>query len=60
MTRVIDPLVYDFMVKSSKNLFNAAQDGDPILAEATLVNLKAVLDSYIHALHSERENDGTH
>jgi hypothetical protein len=55
MARVIDPLVYDFMVKSSKNLFNAAQDGDPLLAEATLVNLRTVLDSYIHALHSERE-----
>lgn len=53
MRKVIDPLVYDFLMKSSQNLFNAAQSGDVELAEATLVNLQSVIDSYIHALHSE-------
>lgn len=56
MPKVIDPLVYDFMMKSSKNLFNAAQSGDVDLAEATLLNLQSVIDSYIHALHSEETN----
>ncbi len=54
MRKVIDPLVYDFMMKASQNLYNAAQSGDVDLAEATLVNLNATIESYIHALHSER------
>jgi hypothetical protein len=54
MKKVIDPLVYDFMMKASQNLYNAAQAGDVDLAEATLVNLNATIESYIHALHSER------
>ena len=54
MRNVIDPLVYDFMMKASQNLYNAAQAGDVDLAEATLVNLNATIESYIHALHSER------
>lgn len=49
----LNPLVADYMVQASQNLFNAAQSGDPELAEATLVNLKSTLDSYIHALHSK-------
>lgn len=56
MPRVIDPTVYDFMMKASQNLFNAAQSGDVDFAEATLVNLQSVIDSYIHALHSEETN----
>jgi len=48
--RVINPLIADYMVHASKNLFNAAQSGDPELAEATLVNLRATLDSYILAI----------
>jgi hypothetical protein len=48
--RVINPLVADYMVKASKNLFNAVQSGDPELAEATMVNLRATLDSYIQAI----------
>ena len=51
--KVIPPLVYDYLVKSSKNLFNAAQSGDPELAEAVLVNFRATVDGYIHAIHSE-------
>lgn len=54
MRKVIDPLVYDFMMKASQNLYNAAQSGDVDLAEATMVNLSSTIDSYIHALHSER------
>jgi len=51
MNRVINPIVADYMVKASKNLFNAATSGDAELAEAVLVNLNATLDSYIHQLH---------
>jgi hypothetical protein len=54
MKPVINPLVYDFMMKASQNLYNAAQAGDVDLAEATLVNLQSTIDSYIHAIHSER------
>ena len=53
MRKVINPLVYDFMMKASQNLYNAAQAGDVDLAEATLVNLESTIGSYIHALHSE-------
>lgn len=56
MAKVIDPLVYDFMIKASKNMFNAAVSGDPELAEATMVNLRATLDSYIHAIHEGNWN----
>ena len=50
MNKVINPLVADYMVKVSKNMFNAAISGDPELAKATLVNLKATLDSYIQQI----------
>ena len=56
MARVIDPRVCDFLVHSSKNLFNASQSGDPELAEAVLVNLKSVIDSYIEALVEARQH----
>jgi len=51
INRVINPIVADYMVKASKNLFNAAISGDPELAKATLVNLEATLDSYIQQIH---------
>jgi hypothetical protein len=51
MNRVINPIVADYMVKTSKNLFNAATSGDPELAEAILVNLDTTLESYIQLLH---------
>lgn len=49
--RVINPLIADYMSQASRNLFNAVQSGDPELAEAVLVNLRATLDSYILAFH---------
>ena len=42
------------MINASKNLFNAAQSGDPELAEAVLVNLGATLDSYINAIREDK------
>lgn len=57
MYKVIDPKVCDFLVQASKNLFNASQSGDPDLVESVLVNLKAVTDSYIHALHEGKHNE---
>ena len=45
--RVINPLIADYMVQASKNLFNAAQSGDPELAEAVMVNLRSSLETYI-------------
>jgi hypothetical protein len=53
MKPVINPLVYDFMMKASQNLYNAAQSGDVDLAEATMVNVRSTIDSYIHAIHTE-------
>lgn len=50
MSRVIDPLIHDFMVNTAKKLFNAAQSGDPELAEAVLSSVSAVINSYILAL----------
>lgn len=47
---MLNPLVHDFMVQASRNLFNASQSGDRLLAQATLVNLRATIDSYIEAL----------
>jgi len=56
MSKVIDPIVCDFLVKTSKNLFNASQSGDCELAEAVLVNLKSVIDSYIQALQEGKQS----
>lgn len=58
MSNHLNPLVHDFMVQASKNLFNAAVSGDRELAEATLVNLQSVLPSYIRAIVEERNENG--
>lgn len=58
MSNHLNPLVHDFMVHASKNLFNAAVSGDRELAEATLVNLQSVLPSYIRAIVEERNENG--
>lgn len=50
MSKVIDPLTYDFMMNASRKLFNAAQSGDPELAEATLRGIATTVDSYIIAI----------
>jgi hypothetical protein len=50
MRKVIDPLVYDYMMNCSKKLFNAATSGDPELAVATLNGISITIDSYIGAL----------
>jgi putative Mn2+ efflux pump MntP len=50
MPKVIDPLVYDFMMNTSRKLFNAAQSGDVELAEATLTTIATTIDSYVVAL----------
>jgi len=58
MSKVIDPLIHDFMVTTANKLFNAAQSQDPLLAEAVLSSLAAIIDSYIHAL-KEGDWNGT-
>ena len=58
MSKVIDPLVYDFMMNASRKLFNAAQSGDVELAEATLNTIASTINSYILAL-KEGDWDGT-
>lgn len=58
MPKVIDPLVYDFMMNASRKLFNAAQSGDVELAEATLNTIASTINSYILAL-KEGDWDGT-
>ena len=50
MRRVIDPIIYDYMVKTGSNLFNAANSGDVELAIAVLNKIKTEVDSYINAL----------
>jgi len=57
MHNPLDPRIADFMVHTSKNLWNSAVSGDPELAEAVLVNLLDVLPSYVHAFH-EGGDDG--
>ena len=51
--KVIDPLTYDYMMKGSKNLFNAAQAGDAELAQATLKLIAETIQSYIDALKDD-------
>ena len=58
MPKVIDPTTFDYMMKASKRLFNAAQSGDADLAEATLVSITTTIDSYILAL-KEGDWNGT-
>lgn len=55
--RIISPLVADYMVQASKNLFNAAQSGDIELAEATMVNLRSSLETYLTIIR-EGDKDG--
>jgi hypothetical protein len=45
------------MVQASKNLFNAAQSGDLELAEATMVNLRSSLETYLTIIR-EGDKDG--
>ena len=56
MRKVISPLVADYMVQASKNLFNAAQSGDLELAEATMVNLRSSLETYINIIREGNTN----
>lgn len=46
MSKVIPVSVYDFMMKSSQRLYNAAQAGDVSLAEAVLNDLIEVMGFY--------------
>jgi hypothetical protein len=50
MNRIINPLVADFMVKTSTKLFNAANSGDPEYARAVLENFRDTVDSYIQSI----------
>jgi len=50
MAKVIDPLTYDYMMGASRKFFNAAQSGDPELAEATLKAIASTINSYILAI----------
>lgn len=50
MNKVINPLVADFMVKTSTKLFNAANSGDIEYAKAVLVDFKNSVDIYIQSL----------
>jgi hypothetical protein len=60
MPKVIDPLAYDYMMQTSKKLFNAAQSGDADLAEATLNSIAATINSYILALKEGDWNGTNH
>lgn len=46
MRRVIPTLVYDFMMKSSQRLYNAAQAGDVSLAVAVLKDIHETIGFY--------------
>ena len=46
MHKVIPTGVYDFMMKSSQRLYNAAQAGDVSLAEAVLKDIHEVIGFY--------------
>jgi hypothetical protein len=46
MPKVIPTLVYDFMMKSSQRLYNAAQAGDTSLAEAVLKDIHETIGFY--------------
>jgi hypothetical protein len=58
MRPVIEPTVYDFMVKTSKDIFNAAQSGDVELAIATLGRTQMLTEYYLQEL-KEGYNNGT-
>ena len=55
----LNPLVHDFLMNSSKKLFNVAQSGDSDFAQATLTNLYNEIPSYIRAIVEERNDSGT-
>jgi len=46
MHKVIPTGVYDFMMKSSQRLYNAAQAGDVSLAEAVLKDIHETIGFY--------------
>ena len=46
MRKVIPTLVYDFMMKSSQRLYNAAQAGDTSLAIAVLKDINETIGFY--------------
>lgn len=50
MRKVIDPIVYDYLVKSGAQLNNAANSGDTELAIAVMTTLVNEMPSYIKAL----------
>ena len=56
MSKVIEPLVYDFMVKTSKDIFNAAQSGDVGLAAATLGRTHFLIPHYLQQLTEGKDN----
>ena len=56
MSKVIEPLVYDFMVKTSKDIFNAAQSGDVGLAAATLGRAYLLIPDYLEKLIEGKDN----
>jgi hypothetical protein len=51
MRQILNPLVADYLTRSSTRLFNAAQSGDIEFAEAVLRELKTNIDQYIQLLH---------
>lgn len=50
MRNVIDPLVYDWLVKTGSRFNNAANSGDIELAIAVITKCKQEADSYLLAL----------
>jgi len=56
VSKVIEPLVYDFMVKTSKDIFNAAQSGDVGLAAATLGRTNFLIPHYLQQLTEGKDN----
>jgi hypothetical protein len=46
MSKVIPNVVYDFMMKSSQRLYNAAVAGETSLAEAVLKDIKETIGFY--------------
>ena len=56
MSKVIEPLVYDFMVKTSKDIFNAAQSGDVGLAASTLGRTLLLIPHYLEQLTEGKDN----
>ena len=51
MRKVLNPLVADYLTRSSTRLFNAAQSGDIEFAEAVMRELQTNIEQYIQLLH---------